>query len=258
MIYLENVSLVKSKKTIVNNVSWKVNKGEHWAILGLNGSGKTSILKLITGYEWATKGNVHVFGHRFGTVNIQELRKRIGWVSSSLDERFHSRPNDHAIDVILSGKFASIGLYEKIEQEDIDKAKELITLFSIEHVADEPFRLLSQGEKKKVMLARAWMSDPEILILDEPCSGLDLYSREQLLNTIEKLANTKTGPTILYVTHHIEEILPPFSNCLLMKGGKVFDSGLTKEMLTAKNVEGVFRTPVSLQWSKGRAWITVK
>lgn len=243
---------------ILQNVSWNVHKGEHWALLGLNGSGKTSLLQMILGYEWPNRGGkISVFGETFGQTNIPELRKSIGWVSSSFDERYQTRPNDTVLEVILSGKHASVGLYEEITEDDKKHAQYLMTLFRIDKFADVPIRLLSQGEKRKTMIARALMAKPKLLILDEPCNGLDLYTREQLLSTIESVSQEEDGPTVIYVTHHIEEIVSSISHVILLHNGQVVAQGEKKATLTEENLEKTFQLPVSIDWVDERAWVKV-
>ena len=258
VIQLNEIIWNRDHKNILNCISWKVKKGEHWAILGLNGSGKTSLLKIITGYQWPNKGEVSILGNIFGKTNIPELRKKIGWVSTSLDEKFHSRPSDTAIEVILSGKDASVGLYEEMTVNDIDKARELLQQFRISDLTDQAFSSLSQGEKRKVMIARALMSSPSLLILDEPCNGLDLYSKEELLSTIERLTQSTEGPTLLYVTHHIEELIPSITHALLLNKGNVIADGQKKAVLTEELLEKTFRLPISLKWEDERPWIRIK
>ena len=257
-IRLEHVSLTRNNTEIIKDMSWEVKKGEHWALLGLNGAGKTSLLKLITGYEWVSRGQVSVLGKRFGEVNLQELRKSIGWVSSSLDERLQTKSNDTAFEVVLSGAFASFGLYEQVTERQIERATELIESFGITYAINRPFRLLSQGEKKKTLLARAWMANPELLILDEPCNGLDVYSREQLLNIIHYLATQPDGPTLIYVSHHIEEIMPPFKKVLLLKNGEKLAEGEKTDVIHEDLLSEAFKVPVSINWEKGRPWLSVK
>ncbi|MCM3670373.1 ABC transporter ATP-binding protein [Mesobacillus maritimus] len=258
VISLEGIVWQRNGKHILKNVSWDVNKGEHWALLGLNGSGKTSILKMITGYQWPNNGQVSVLGNLFGKTNIPELRKSIGWVSSSLDDQYQTRPSDTALEVVLSGKFASIGLYEDITEEDVKKASELLERFRIHHLADQLISSLSQGERRRAMIARALMSSPKLLILDEPCNGLDIYSKEELLSTIEEMVSLPGGPTLLYVTHHIEEIVPSISHALLIKEGEVVASGHKSSTLTETQLEQTFRVPVSLTWDNERPWIRIK
>ncbi|MCO0600935.1 ABC transporter ATP-binding protein [Peribacillus butanolivorans] len=259
VISLKNINWKRNGNQILNGVSWEVQTGEHWALLGLNGSGKTSLLKMITGYQWPNSGGeVSVLGNIFGKTNIPELRKSIGWVSSSLDQEYQSRPNDTALEVVLSGKFASIGLYEEITENDIKKANKLLDQFRIKHLSNQFIQSLSQGEKRKAMIARALMSSPRLLILDEPCNGLDIYSKEELLTTIEDLTAAPNGPTILYVTHHIEEIVPSITHALLINSGNVIAKGDKKNTLTESLLEKTFRVPITLEWDNDRPWIRIK
>ncbi|MFI8495010.1 ABC transporter ATP-binding protein [Peribacillus butanolivorans] len=259
VISLKNINWKRNGNQILNGVSWEVQTGEHWALLGLNGSGKTSLLKMITGYQWPNSGGeVSVLGNIFGKTNIPELRKSIGWVSSSLDQEYQSRPNDTALEVVLSGKFASIGLYEEITENDVKKAKKLLDQFRIKHLSNQFIQSLSQGEKRKAMIARALMSSPRLLILDEPCNGLDIYSKEELLTTIEDMTAAPNGPTILYVTHHIEEIVPSITHALLINSGNVIAKGDKKNTLTESLLEKTFRVPITLEWENDRPWIRIK
>ncbi|MBT2688691.1 ABC transporter ATP-binding protein [Bacillus sp. ISL-47] len=258
VICLDNISWIRNGKDILHHVSWEVEKGQHWAILGLNGSGKTTLLKMITGYEWPNGGQVSVLGNLYGKTNIPELRRSIGWVSTSLDDKFQFRPSDTALEIVLSGKFASIGLYEDIKQKDLDQAIELMEKFNIRHVENQTVASLSQGEKRKAMIARALMASPKLLILDEPCNGLDIYSKEELLTSIEKMMTQSDGPTVLYVTHHIEEIVPSISHAFLLKEGKVIAQGSKKATVTEPLLAETFKVPVSLEWENKRPWIRVK
>lgn len=156
MISLENISLKREGKTILKNVSWAVTRGEHWSILGLNGSGKTTLLKIINGYLWPTEGRVRVLDQTFGQTNIPELRKKIGWVSSSIQQRF--RPSDSVLSIVLSGKFGSIGLYDTVQESDIEKAHDLMKLLACETFMNQNYESLSQGEQQRVLIARALMA----------------------------------------------------------------------------------------------------
>jgi iron complex transport system ATP-binding protein len=258
IISLNNINWIRNGKQIVNGVSWEVNKGEHWALLGLNGSGKTSLLKIITGYQWPNfnSGNTYVLGKLYGRTNIPELRKSIGWVSSSFDQEYQA--HDTALEVVLSGKFASIGLYEKVTENDVKKATEILDQFRIKHLSNQIIHSLSQGEKRKVMIARALMSSPRLLILDEPCNGLDIYSKEELLTTIEDLTAATNGPTIIYVTHHIEELVPSITHVLLIDAGNVIAKGDKKNTLTESLLEKTFHVPISLEWENERPWLRIK
>lgn len=193
-IDVQGITYNRDQKTLLADVTWRVRKGEHWALLGLNGSGKTTLLNMITGYIWPTRGSVAVLGETYGTVDLRELRKSIGWVSSSLQEKLHA--SDRTQYVVLSGKFATIGLYDKPDDDDFEQAAELMRQLGCAHLWDRPYQTCSQGEKQKVLIARALMASPKLLILDEPCNGLDLFARETLLGGIEALGAQADAPTL--------------------------------------------------------------
>nr|WP_246593592.1 ATP-binding cassette domain-containing protein [Evansella tamaricis] len=241
----------------MKNITWEVHKGQNWAILGLNGAGKTTLLKIVTCYMWPTTGTTDVLGNRYGKVNIHEVRKSIGWVSNALDEQLQSHGSSTALEVVLSGKHASIGLYEHVLEEDVSRAMELLQKFHIVHLADKPLNTFSQGERKKVLLARAWMSQLKLLILDEPCAGLDIYAREELLGSLEMLSKEENSPTLLFVTHHVEEVIPAISHALLIRAGEVVDAGVKNKVLTETNLEQTFQVPLRLKWEKDRPWVRV-
>ncbi|MDQ0175887.1 ABC transporter ATP-binding protein [Bacillus chungangensis] len=255
MIELKDVSWQRKGKSILKEVSWKVKSSEHWCLVGLNGSGKTTLLKMINGYIWPTSGTVTVLGNTFGTTNVGELRKKIGWVSSSLQQRLPE--NETAEMIVLSGKFATIGLYEQVVHDDLQKADELLTILGCEHLKERTYATLSQGERQRILIARALMASPQLLILDEPCTGLDLFAREHLLGFIDKATKQPDSPTFIYVTHHVEEILPCFTHTLLMKQGEVFASGKTKEVLTPEQLTAFFDAPVAVQQNKEKERISI-
>ncbi|MDQ0339536.1 iron complex transport system ATP-binding protein [Caldalkalibacillus uzonensis] len=257
VIDVQQVYWRRNGRTILDNILWQVKKGEHWAIVGLNGSGKTSLLNLICAYEWPSQGEIHVLGRRLGKVDINRLRQSIGWVSPALAERYRAYDHMPAEDIVLSGKFASIGLWQQVELDDVEQARYYLSLFQVEHKARQPFGSLSSGEQQKVLLARAWMAEPALIILDEPCSGLDLRAREGLLSSLDQLAAKENGPTLLYVTHHIEEIMPCFSHVLLLKEGRVVAAGEKEEVLTPPLLAETFDLAVDVAWKQGRAWISV-
>ncbi|TVX95345.1 ABC transporter ATP-binding protein [Cohnella terricola] len=254
-IALEDVSWKRDGKTILEHIDWSVAKGEHWALLGLNGSGKTTILNIVNGYIWPSKGKVEVLGEEFGSVDLRELRKKIGWVSTSLQEKLYA--TDKTQHVVISGKHASIGLYEKPTEEDFEKAATLMKRLSCFHLYDRPYQSCSQGEKQKVLIARALMASPELLILDEATNGLDFLSRESLLASISELAQSPNAPTMLFVTHHIEEILPVFSRSLLIRRGEIFAQGPSREVLTSETLSSFFETGVQVDWKSDRAWLSI-
>ena len=256
MIHIENIHLYRNDKKILNDLSWHVQKGQHWAILGLNGSGKTTLLKVINGYIWPNEGKVQVLGETYGKTYIPKLRTRIGWVSNAMIDNFNWQ--DNAIEIVLSGKFGALRLFNDVTEEEIEQAVSIMKHFHCDHLANKSFEHLSQGERQRVQIARAIMADPEILILDEPCGGLDLIERENLLQTIEQIADAENGPTLIYVTHHVEEILPCFSHVLLMKDGKNVEANVREVVLTDELLSDFFGREISLQIERERAWVAIK
>ncbi len=256
MIQIKNVELYRNQKTILHNVSWHVEKGQHWVILGLNGSGKTTLLKVINGYLWPNGGSVSILGETFGQTDIREVRKNIGWVSSAMIDQFDFR--DPAIEIVLSGKFGAIRLFESVSEDEINEAVNMMKRLNCDHLVNKPFEYLSHGERQRVQIARALMAKPKLLILDEPTTGLDLIERERILSTISKLVNSEDSPTILYVTHHVEEILPCFTHVLCMRDGEVFSSGVRDEYLTTENLSQFFNHPLTINYESNRAWVALK
>lgn len=255
IISLDRVIWRREDKTILNGVEWQVSPGENWAVLGLNGSGKTTILNMINGYIWPSEGSVSVLGHPFGQVDLRELRKSIGWVSSSLQERI--QPGYRTQHIVISGKYASIGLYDEPDPEDYERALRLMEQLGCAHLVDRTYAGCSQGEKQKVLIARALMASPRLLILDEATNGLDFLSREALLASIGRIAAGPDAPHMLLVTHHIEEILPIFTHVLLIRRGQVFAKGKTKDVLCSETLSDFFETPVVVRWQQDRAWLSL-
>lgn len=254
MIELDGIRYWQEGVTVLHDVSWHVQAGENWAVIGLNGSGKTTLLKMAAGYLFPSKGTVSVLGERLGSVDVRELRKRIGWVSSSMQMQLPNQ--DTALDVVISGRFASIQLWEKYTETDRERAYFLLESLGCARLADHRYGHLSQGERQKVMIARAWMNDPQLLIMDEPCTGLDVRSREDVLASIQGMADHQS-PTILYVSHHIEEIMPLISQTLVMKDGSVHAAGTKKEILTPAILSEAFEIPVEVDWYRDRPWLRV-
>lgn len=255
VIDLENVTFKRENTDLLKNINWQVRKGEHWAILGLNGSGKTTLLNIINGYIWPSEGKVSVLEDRFGNIDLRELRKSIGWVSSSLQEKLYG--TDTTQNIVVSGKYATIGLYDNPTEEDMERALDLMTSLGCGHVVDRPYQTCSQGEKQKLLISRALMASPKLLILDEPCNGLDIFSREQLLTSIDLFSKQPNAPNLIFVTHHIEEIVPAFSHTLLVRRGEIYLAGKTKDVITENNLSHFFEVPVSVNWRDKRAWLQV-
>ncbi|WP_141506052.1 ABC transporter ATP-binding protein [Paenibacillus luteus] len=256
IIDIQNVSWDRNEQKILQNINWTVQNGEHWCLLGLNGSGKTTLLNMINGYIWPTEGSMSVLDKKFGEFDLRELRKSIGWVSTSLQQKLYG--SETALRIVLSGKFATIGLYDETNVEDVSHAENLMESLGCTALINRTYDTLSQGERQRVLIARALMPSPKLLILDEPCTGLDVFAREQLLQMIAAVAAAKDAPTIIYVTHHVEEILPCFTKTLLIKEGKVFAARETSDVLTSATMSDFFAVPVHIQRRDGRNWLSVQ
>lgn len=253
VVHMDNVSLKREGKSILSNINWNIEKGEHWILFGLNGSGKTSLLNMLNAEYFPSSGRLIVAGMEFGkTVLGEKLRKKIGLVSSALQEKLYK--NDNAFEIVLSGAFASIGLYETPTDEMRERAIGLLKDMGCFEYANRKYETLSQGEKQRVLIARALMGNPELLILDEPANGLDFIAREQLLEAIDRMIRHSNDhvPTIIYVTHHVDEILPCFNKTLLLKKGEVFSAGDTNEMISSEMLTKFFDLPVQVIWENGR------
>ena len=225
-------------------------RGEHWAILGANGSGKTSLLSALTGYLTPSAGDIEVLGQRFGASNWPALRKRIGMVSSSIRQLMPDA--EPALLSVLSGRYAMIDFWGTPNKADVHKARRILRQIEGAHLAERPWIFLSQGERQRVLIGRALMAEPELLILDEPCAGLDPAAREQFLQFLQRLGKEKTAPTLIFVTHHVEEIMPAFNRVLLLKSGRTFAAGKKEAILTSENLSETFQAKIQLISSRGR------
>lgn len=255
IIDLQQVSFRRGEQQILKEIDWIIRQGEHWAILGLNGSGKTSLLSIVSAHQFPSEGEVHVLGNRFGETNLPELRKEIGFVSSSLERFSQMFQNDTVERVVVSGKFASFGLYEQPSVEDYRRVDELLQDFRLSYLKGKRVNLLSEGEKRRIMIARALMNRPQMLIMDEPCSGLDILSREQFLHTLSVV--TKNGCHVIYVTHHIEEVVEEITHVLLLKEGEIVAAGEKNAVLTDEHLSQAYQVPVRVLWDEGRPYLTV-
>ena len=255
IIDIHNVTWVRGDTPILEDISWTVREGEHWCLLGLNGSGKTTLLNMINGYIWPTSGEMAVLDKRFGEFDLRELRKSIGWVSTSLQQKLYG--SETALNIVLSGKFATIGLYDKTDKADSARAEELMRSLGCASLIDRTYDTLSQGQRQRILIARALMASPKLLILDEPCTGLDVFAREQLLAMVSSVVAGPNAPTIIYVTHHVEEILPCFTKTMLIKDGRLFAADDTEKVLTSSTMSQ-FGVSVSIERRESRNWLTVE
>ncbi len=252
---LRDVCYVANGKKILDSVSWTVQAGEHWAILGPNGSGKTTLLRVASGYLWPNRGGeVYRQGERL--TYLPELRKSIGWVTASLVAEIPAQ--ERALNTVVSGKFAQIGYlggyWGQASRFDYACARRYLKELGCDHLRDQAFATLSQGEQQKILIARARMTKPYLIILDEPCAGMDPGGREGFLASLCKLGTQKKVPALIYVTHHVEEILPMFAKILVLKDGKVMRSGTTQEVLKPRLLRRLYGAPLALQRRKGRYW----
>jgi len=256
---LRDVSFVADGKKILDSVNWTVQPGEHWAILGPNGSGKTTLLKLACGYLWPNAGG-EVYRKGKTLTNLRELRKSIGWVTSTLVAEIPER--EKVIRTAVSGKFAQIGLLEGFggdaSEADYRLADGYLAQMGCAYLRDQEFGTLSQGEQQKVLIARARMTKPYLIILDEPCAGMDPGARENFLATLRRVGTLKKIPALIYVTHHIEEILPLFRKTLVLQDGRVLYAGPTSRALKPHVLEELYGASFAVTQRKGRYWPMVK
>ncbi|MEK6796495.1 MAG: ATP-binding cassette domain-containing protein [Spirochaetota bacterium] len=254
MIRLNDVSLVTYEgRVILSDITWHIAPGEHWVIFGRNGSGKTKLIEMIAGYQWQTRGTIARFGEEHG--DVREIRKRIGYISSMLKTRFHLA--DSVRDVVLTGIFASLSLYDEVTAEQIDEAERLLRLVGLDDRRGERFGILSDGEKQKVLIARALIAHPSLILFDEPAMGLDIGSREELLLSIETAAR-ESNVSVVMVTHHTEEITPFFTNALVIENGRIAFSGAPKEMMDDDMLSCLFGRGVRVTPIDGRYYISMQ
>lgn len=251
----KNVSFRRDGREILKNISWEIKKSENWALLGLNGSGKSTLLSMIPAYTFATSGEVSVFEKKFGTCVWAEVKEKVGFVSSSLNTFSDSLNNQTLNNIVLSGKYNSIGIYQEITQKDREKANNIIKDFKLSHLKLNKYITLSQGEQRKTLLARAFMNEPSLLILDEPCSGLDIRAREIFLKTLEE---SKSDIPFIYVTHQIEEIISSITHVAILDNGEIVSQGNKFEVLTEENLSKLYGIDLKIEWSNNRPWLIVK
>ena len=235
---------------ILRGVDWRVERGQHWVILGANGSGKTSLLSALTGYLMPTAGEISLLGATYGRADWRELRKQIGLVSSSIRQMMSD--GEPALETVASGKYAMIDFWGRITRAEKARARRLLRQVECEYLAARPWRVLSQGERQRVLIGRALMARPRVLILDEPCAGLDPAAREHFLQFIQRLGRPKHSPTLIFVTHHVEEIMPVFSHVLLLQAGGVLTAGEKAAALNSKNLSAAFNARMKLQTANHR------
>ncbi|PWU09779.1 MAG: ABC transporter [Verrucomicrobia bacterium] len=255
ILRVHDLSLSRSGFLILDHISWQVQPEENWVILGANGSGKTSLLKVLVGYLPPTSGSVSVLDQSFGHSDWHELRKAVGIVSSGIANLMHSE--DTALEIVVGGKSATIGSWKGITKAERNSALDLLKSVKIAHLAFKRWELFSQGERQRVLIARALMARPKILILDEPCAGLDPAAREEFLIFLNQQATSAQAIPLLFVTHHVEEVIPCFTHALVLKAGRVLSAGSLSELNSAI-LSDAFSHNVSLRRKNRRFTLTME
>ncbi len=251
LIDFRGVRLRRGGRVLVGPVDWQVELDERWVVIGPNGAGKTSLLRMAAAMEHPSEGIATVLGEQLGRVDTAELRQRVGLSSSALAQRI---PDGELVrDLVVSAGYAVLGRWrENYDELDYTRAVDTLESVGAEHLADRTYGTLSEGERKRVLIARALMTDPELLLLDEPAAGLDLGGREELVARLADLAADPDAPALVLVTHHVEEIPPGFSHCLILAEGQVVAAGLLRDVMTAENLSTAFGQSIAVDTIDGR------
>jgi iron complex transport system ATP-binding protein len=253
VVHLEDVAVVRNGTALLDDITWDVGPGERWVLLGPNGSGKTTLLSVVGASLWPTRGTVEILGERLGRVDMRQLRTRIAVVSASVSRRL--RPELPALEVVLTGRHAALETWwHEYSDDDRHQAHSLLEAagFGNEGFVHRPFGLLSEGERQQVLLARALMGDPELVLMDEPAAGLDLGARERLLARLADLAGDPAVPPLILVTHHLEEIPPGVTHAALLRDARLMAAGPVPEVLTGATVSDAFGVTVAVTHQDGR------
>ena len=251
VVELAGVTIVRGDSRLVDGIDWTIDEADRWVVIGPNGAGKTTLLQVLAAQLHPTSGVAGLLGEVLGAVDVFELRPRIGLTSAALADRLPK--GERVSDVVVSASYAVLGRWiEEYDELDHERAAALLTELGIGHLADRTFGTLSEGERKRVQIARALMTDPELMLMDEPAAGLDLTGREQLVRSLSAIATAVGAPAMVLVTHHVEEIPPGFTHALLLKQGRVVAAGPMDEALTAETLSDTFDLALTLKQEDGR------
>lgn len=255
LVELDRVSYRQQSAEILVDVSWRLAAGDRWAVLGPNGSGKSTLLRIACGYVWPTSGVVRRLGEEL--IDLRELRRSIGWVSSELPAQIP--PRERAVETVVSGKYAQVGLKAlddlRPTKAEFAVARQLLEQMACGALADKPFGVLSQGERQQTLVARARMVDPLLIVLDEPCAGMDPGVRERFLAWLNEVAGAADRAALVFVTHHVEEIMPRFDRTLMMDAGRIVAAGATHDVVIEERLAAAYRVEIErIERSGGRLW----
>jgi iron complex transport system ATP-binding protein len=250
IVSIEHLEVRRGQTRILHDINWQVQTGENWVILGANGSGKTTLLSCITGYVTPSAGTIQVLGKQYGKTDWRELRKEVGLVSSSVRQMIED--DQVGVEIVASGRRAEINSWHPVKGAERAEALQLLAQVECERLVDRPWGYLSQGERQRVLIGRALMARCKILILDEPCAGLDPVARERFLEFLSRLAVSEATPNLVLVTHHVEEILPCFSGALLLRDGRVLARGLVRQVVVTSLMTEAFEAPLTVRRRGGR------
>lgn len=256
LLEVRDLHIRRDRTIILHRVNWRVNPGENWVILGANGSGKTSLLRALTGYLAPTAGDIQLLGGAYGHCDWRALRSHIGIVTNSFSALIPLC--EIALDTVISGRYAQLDLWVRATAADKTAAHKFLDIVDAGYLAQREWQHLSQGERQRVLIARALMARPRLLILDEPCAGLDPVARRDFLTLVNRLGRRRGGPALVLVTHHVEEITPAFTHALLLRGGEVTAAGPRAQVLTSAQLSQLFATKVRLTRARGELRMTLR
>lgn len=246
------MDVIRDGNRILSGINWIVEDDQRWVVLGPNGAGKTTLIQILAGNLFPSRGSVTLLGETLGTVDIFDLRPRIGLCSSALSERIP--PEETVVDVVLTAAYAMVGRWrERYDLWDKSRALALLSSLGAEHLAERTFGTLSEGERKRVQIARALMPDPELLLLDEPAAGLDLGGREDMVSRLSRLTRDPLSPVSVLITHHVEEIPPGITHALVLKAGAIVAVGPIERVLTSEVISEAFGLPILIE-SRDQRW----
>ncbi|MCX7020571.1 MAG: ATP-binding cassette domain-containing protein [Candidatus Sumerlaeota bacterium] len=250
ILEISGLSVRRDHALLLDMVNWCIAPGENWVLFGPNGAGKTTLLSVITGYTWPTSGNVRVLGHQFGETDMQTLRRIVPIVSDSVGAGIHG--NLSGLEVLITGARAHLNMFDPPSYGELRRAAEIAEMISAHTLLDIPYSVMSTGERQRLLIGRALMAYPHLLILDEPCAGLDIAGREFVLHTIHSVASSDKAPPLIMTTHHVEEITPAFTHALVLQKGRIFTRGTIGSVLTSRTLSDLFGISLRAHHRKGR------